>query len=464
MALRVSMKELILFGFAISLAWSSHAVERETSISEEEDAELERQLKIINKPVIKVIKTHYGDIYDCVDIYKQPAFDHPLLKNHKIQVYFPFQFFYFTIYIYIQHSWSLHLLIFVIQMRPTSFPKGLFDKASSLDEASNVKSSEIGLKNRCPPGSVPIRRTRKEDLIRVKQSPSDFQPLTDSAPGHHFVKNYVNNVHYHGAGAWIAVYNPTVSNGQFSNAVMWIENGEENNLNSIQVGWTVNHALHGDNRTRLFTYWTVDGYQKTGCFDTRCPGFVQVSTDTALGLVFENTVANEGQPIELKNMGQTNKAMYQIENTFHTVLYIFNKMGFNFLVYYVRWQDLSTGNWWLSFTEDNVHIGYWPKSLFTDLATSASYIKWGAEVYSPSGEASPPMGSGRLPSEGANKASFFNGLQVIYHSALKDPSEGLLTRRKIDNPDCYDADKVKQFGVLDYYFFFGGPGGTNCGN
>ncbi|KAJ0513884.1 putative neprosin activation peptide [Helianthus annuus] len=29
-----------------------------------------------------------GDIVDCVDIYKQPAFDHPLLKNHTIQVLF----------------------------------------------------------------------------------------------------------------------------------------------------------------------------------------------------------------------------------------------------------------------------------------------------------------------------------------------------------------------------------------
>ena len=27
-----------------------------------------------------------GDIIDCVDINKQPAFDHPLLKNHTIQV------------------------------------------------------------------------------------------------------------------------------------------------------------------------------------------------------------------------------------------------------------------------------------------------------------------------------------------------------------------------------------------
>ena len=27
-----------------------------------------------------------GDIIDCVDIYMQPALDHPLLKNHTIQV------------------------------------------------------------------------------------------------------------------------------------------------------------------------------------------------------------------------------------------------------------------------------------------------------------------------------------------------------------------------------------------
>lgn len=26
------------------------------------------------------------DTFECVDINKQPAFDHPLLKNHKIQV------------------------------------------------------------------------------------------------------------------------------------------------------------------------------------------------------------------------------------------------------------------------------------------------------------------------------------------------------------------------------------------
>ena len=27
-----------------------------------------------------------GDVYDCIDVYKQPGLNHPLLKDHKIQV------------------------------------------------------------------------------------------------------------------------------------------------------------------------------------------------------------------------------------------------------------------------------------------------------------------------------------------------------------------------------------------
>jgi len=32
------------------------------------------------------LQTNSGYIVDCVDINKQPAFDHPLLHNHKLQV------------------------------------------------------------------------------------------------------------------------------------------------------------------------------------------------------------------------------------------------------------------------------------------------------------------------------------------------------------------------------------------
>ncbi|KAK1260881.1 hypothetical protein QJS04_geneDACA002027 [Acorus gramineus] len=43
----------------------------------------------IGKDVIKghhVLQGQYGDLFDCIDINKQPAFDNPLLANHKIQV------------------------------------------------------------------------------------------------------------------------------------------------------------------------------------------------------------------------------------------------------------------------------------------------------------------------------------------------------------------------------------------
>ena len=33
-----------------------------------------------------IFQSEDGDIIDCIDIYKQPAFNHPALKNHKIQV------------------------------------------------------------------------------------------------------------------------------------------------------------------------------------------------------------------------------------------------------------------------------------------------------------------------------------------------------------------------------------------
>ncbi|KAG5588748.1 hypothetical protein H5410_049182 [Solanum commersonii] len=107
---------------------------RGTKLSKQEDLELENQLKVLNKPPIKTIKTKYSDIYDCVNFYEQPAFDHPLLKNHN---YHP-------------------------QMKPSFSMK----ESVSTISTSNYKSSRIGLPDRgCPVGTVPIRRTTKEDRI-----------------------------------------------------------------------------------------------------------------------------------------------------------------------------------------------------------------------------------------------------------------------------------------------------------
>ncbi|OAY83963.1 hypothetical protein ACMD2_04609 [Ananas comosus] len=56
------------------------------SVSIEREREIEQKLKQLNRPAMKTIQSEDGDIIDCVDIHKQPAFDHPLLRNHTIQV------------------------------------------------------------------------------------------------------------------------------------------------------------------------------------------------------------------------------------------------------------------------------------------------------------------------------------------------------------------------------------------
>ncbi|KAF4352852.1 hypothetical protein G4B88_024779 [Cannabis sativa] len=48
--------------------------------------EVDLKLKLLNKPPLKTIKSSDGDIIDCIDIYKQPAFDHSALVNHTIQM------------------------------------------------------------------------------------------------------------------------------------------------------------------------------------------------------------------------------------------------------------------------------------------------------------------------------------------------------------------------------------------
>ncbi|KAK1273990.1 hypothetical protein QJS04_geneDACA012541 [Acorus gramineus] len=55
------------------------------TLSKEEDTKIERKLRILNKPPIKTLQID-GVTFDCIEIHKQPALDHPLLINHTIQM------------------------------------------------------------------------------------------------------------------------------------------------------------------------------------------------------------------------------------------------------------------------------------------------------------------------------------------------------------------------------------------
>ncbi|KAH9713150.1 NEP-interacting protein 1 [Citrus sinensis] len=134
----------------------------------------------MHEGTVKIIESEDGDVIDCVDIRKQPAFNHPLLKNHTVQ----------------------------------------YAQVSAVDG------------------------------------------------------------NYYGARATINVWNPLTNFGELSIAQIWVLAGDGNELNSLEAGWTVNN---GEKKTRLFIYWTSDGYQSTGCYNLDCPGFVQTNKNIALG-------------------------------------------------------------------------------------------------------------------------------------------------------------------------------------
>lgn len=107
-----------------------------------------------------------GDVIDCVDIYKQPAFDHPLLKDHKIQV---------IVYSFVIErrcrslNWSKFLDTYGIIKHATQMG-GSPSSARFKAEKSGNDAGSAGLLpfEGCPMGTIPIRRTTKEDLIREK--------------------------------------------------------------------------------------------------------------------------------------------------------------------------------------------------------------------------------------------------------------------------------------------------------
>ncbi|XP_057747949.1 uncharacterized protein LOC130967146 [Arachis stenosperma] len=80
------MANILLF-FFFCLAANDYRVDGTTlPISTTEEDEIKRHLNLINKPPIRSFQTEQGYIVDCIDIHKQPAFDHPFLKNHKLQL------------------------------------------------------------------------------------------------------------------------------------------------------------------------------------------------------------------------------------------------------------------------------------------------------------------------------------------------------------------------------------------
>ncbi|KAK4564471.1 hypothetical protein RGQ29_006508 [Quercus rubra] len=360
-----------------------------TIFGQKQKLDIQRQLKRLNKPALKSIKSPDGDIIDCVHIKNQPAFDHPFFRNHTIQ------------------------------MRPSFHPEGL-----SFDDVSSKSESQITqlwhLNGRCPEETIPIRRTKEEDLLRAS-SVSNYgrnkYPQFDTMDTNKtaFLENaivFVTGEKYYGTKATINAWKPQIQEqAELSVSTIVILGGNAStDVNNIDTGW-----MKVINQTRGW-----------GCYNLLCsPGFVQINKEIALGGSLNPISVYAGSQYEL-----------------------------HFLV----WKDIKGGgDWWLQ-VGNKYLMGYWPASLFVSLSESASQIQWGGLVRNQQKNGlhtSTQMGSGHFPEEGFSKASYYTNLQIIDGSnILRFPKKSYIVATK---PNCYNVTNFIN------NFYYGGPGrNPNC--
>ncbi|KAH9621106.1 hypothetical protein KSS87_022905 [Heliosperma pusillum] len=208
----------------------------------------------------RTVQNEYGDTYDCIDFYKQPAFDHPLFKNHS----------------------------FHPQMRPTFQPLQI----KNIDSwKMNATTTDIPLlkDGGCPQGTVPIRRMKKSSSLsgtnvyphRSSKAKIPKKANVDVSGTILAVVQTKGNIGkvYNGVGATISVYNPRVLPSQYSSAEIMLKGGTD----FITAGWTVNPNKYKDSQTRFFIY-AAAGDQH--CFGTEC-GFVLVRSDLPVDFVLK---------------------------------------------------------------------------------------------------------------------------------------------------------------------------------
>ncbi|KAK9147746.1 hypothetical protein Scep_006503 [Stephania cephalantha] len=199
----------IIWLFLLHLSYNYGMIGKPLISATKAELELEEELKILNKPPIKTIEGKAGDLFDCVDIYKQPAFDNPLLQNHKIQ------------------------------MKPSFVPKELFPKSEVA--ARHQISTAMLIDGGCPEGTVPIKRTTKEDLLRAKAfndlHGSIIHPLNsnDQPQVHTASARTKDGIHF-GVQGIINIASPTLTNND-STSGAFIFLVDDPNKETIGAGW-----------------------------------------------------------------------------------------------------------------------------------------------------------------------------------------------------------------------------------
>ncbi|XP_076885042.1 protein neprosin-like [Bidens hawaiensis] len=283
----------------------------------------------------------------------------------------------------------------------------------------------------CPNGTIPIRRTSASDIVSFSKFKKKYNRKdTPSSSGHEHAIGYVNNGEFYGARAILNIWKPNVTELDFSLSQIWVlAELPGRPVNTLEAGWQI-FPLNSSFSylPRLFTYWTPDAYQ-SGCYNMLCQGFVQTSQKFSLGAAI-NPISTYG--------------------------------GQQYDVAFMIWKDLKSKDWWLRV--GNEVMGYWPRTLFTDLQDHATTVEYGGEVSSElnfdSRHTTTGMGSGHFQNEGFGKAAFIRNLEVVdSDNTLREVSN---LNTFAESPNCYGVQSGYN-GVWRNYIYFGGPGyNPNC--
>jgi len=291
----------------------------------------------------------------------------------------------------------------------------------------------------CPEGTIPMRRVTLEDLTRFEtlqdffakgprgagRPPRFDEPAT--VPATHRWAHAYQFVDNGGGHSNLNLWQPAIGANQiFSLSQHWYTAGSGSGLQTIECGWQVYPALYGDARPHLFTYWTADGYNSTGCYNLSCSAFVQTSSTFAPAMAVGPISVNGG-------------AQYSME-----------------LAYW-----LTGGRWWLYYngTAGSNAIGYYPVTLYGTgpLASKATEIDFGGETVGTT--SFPAMGSGAFANQGWQHAAYQRAIGYwpppggAMVNASLTPSQGW--------PNCYTAQTTMYAAPWSETLWYGGPGG-NC--
>ncbi|XP_010435010.1 PREDICTED: uncharacterized protein LOC104718888 [Camelina sativa] len=361
-----------------------------------EDLEIENRIKAMNKPAVKIIKTIDGESYGCVDFYKQPAFDHPSMKNHRYT------------------------------MRPIW--KGIMRKQNTSDaEFGYLWENGVG----CPVGTVPIQRVTKEDILRLDSYGDNHKPCgswntTSYDPNsplhfdqHHFAVARTKNIgrRFHGATMELCITAPKVKPTQYSATRIHVQIGRD----FIQAGLTVNPVLYKDHQPRTFVYTYAHG---KSCYNSNCnTGVLVLRRDFPFGMALK--------PVSIRG---ANTSYY---GSFRLVM------------------DQKYENWWFQFGNNAVEIGLWPWYRFNQ--SFGNLVEWGGEVYS-AFLPSPQMGYGYFPVEAVRYDAYIQNISVLDRDYNTDHNVMDLEDFS-DNTQGYkviDTRNPKHRG--GHIIFYGGPG------